>query len=117
MDWYFEVLKKYAVFSGRARRKEYWFFTLFNVIIYLVLYLVELLAGVSGILVGLYSLVVAIPSLAVLVRRLHDTNRSGWWFFISFIPLIGSIILLVFLVQDSQPNENRYGRNPKDAAA
>ncbi len=117
MDWYFEVLKKYAVFSGRARRKEYWFFTIFNVIIYLVIYLVELLVGVSGILVGLYSLVVAIPGLAVLVRRLHDTNRSGWWFFISFIPLIGGIILIVFTVQDSQPNENQYGPNPKDAAA
>ena len=116
MDWYIEVLKKYAVFSGRARRKEYWLFTLFTIIIICVLFLVEELAGAPGVITGLYYLAVLIPSIAVLVRRLHDTNRSGWWFFISFIPIIGSIILLVFLVQDSQPNENRYGRNPKDTA-
>lgn len=115
MNWYIEVLKKYAVFSGRARRKEYWFFILFNTIISFGLILVEVSAGGPGIVVGIYYLAVMIPSLAVLVRRLHDTNRSGWWLFINFIPLIGSIILLVFLVQDSQPDENRYGPNPKAA--
>ncbi len=117
MNWYLEVLKKYAVFSGRARRKEYWIFTLFNAIIALVLSGVESLFGSPGAILGLYCLGVIIPGFAVLVRRLHDTNRSGWWFFISFIPLIGIIILFVFTVQDSQPNENQYGPNPKDAAA
>ena len=117
MNWYIEVLKKYAVFSGRAQRKEYWLFMLFNIIISFVIGLIESFIGDPGIILGLYYLAMLIPSFAVLVRRLHDTNRSGWWFFISFIPLIGSIILIVFLVQDSQPDENRYGPNPKGATA
>ena len=117
MNWYLEVLKKYAVFSGRARRKEYWLFILFNTIISFALILIEYSAGGPGIVAGLYYLAVAIPSLAVLVRRLHDTNRSGWWFFIGFVPLVGGIILFVFTVLDSQPGENRYGPNPKDTAA
>jgi uncharacterized membrane protein YhaH (DUF805 family) len=111
------VLKKYAVFSGRARRKEYWMFVLINLIITFVLYLIEGLVGGPGILGGLYSLAVLIPAIAVGVRRLHDTNRSGWWLLIGLIPLIGTIVLLVFLVQDSQPGENQYGPNPKAAAA
>ncbi len=117
MNWYLEVLKKYAVFSGRAQRKEYWMFLLFNLIITFVLYLIEGLVGGPGIVGGLYSLAVLIPGIAVGVRRLHDTNRSGWWLLISLIPLIGTIVLIVFLVQDSQPGENRYGPNPKAVAA
>ena len=118
MNWYIEVLKKYAVFSGRAQRKEYWLFMLFNTIISFVIWLIELSVGdPPHTVLALYYLAIVIPSLAVLVRRLHDTNRSGWWIFISFIPLIGSIILIVFLVQDSQPDENRYGPNPKGATA
>ena len=122
MNWYLEVLKKYAVFSGRAQRKEYWLFVLCNVVIGVVLSLIgfafaflEWPVGSTGVsaVAGLYALAVVIPSLAVLVRRLHDTNRSGGWFFISLIPIIGGIILLVFLVQDSDPNENQYGPNPK----
>lgn len=117
MNWYLEVLKKYAVFSGRARRKEYWLFVLFNIIIGLALGFIELLAGGPGVLASLYGLAVLIPGSAVLVRRLHDTNRSGWWAFIGLIPLIGAIVLLVFTVQDSQPGENPYGPNPKTATA
>jgi len=133
MNWYLEVLKKYAVFSGRARRKEYWMFTLFSSIITCVLVFVEGLTGSPGVVTFLYNLAVLIPGIAVSVRRLHDTNRSGWWFLISLIPLIGnivvflwvlialillsSIVLLVFMVQDSQPNENQYGSNPKAATA
>ena len=120
MNWYFEVLKKYAVFSGRARRKEYWLFTLCNSVINVVLMLIGTLllstigASDLGVIIpSIYSLAVLVPSLAVVVRRLHDTNRSGWYFFLNLIPLIGSIILLVFLVQDSDPNENRHGPNPK----
>jgi uncharacterized membrane protein YhaH (DUF805 family) len=122
MNWYLAVLKKYAVFSGRARRKEYWFFLLFNIIITIVLSMVDgamgtfaLEAGL-GLLSGIYSLAVLIPSLAVGVRRLHDTNRSGWWLLIGLIPLIGAIVLLIFFVLDGTPGENQYGANPKSEA-
>jgi uncharacterized membrane protein YhaH (DUF805 family) len=122
MNWYFGVLKKYAVFSGRARRKEYWYFVLFNILIAIVLGIIDGVIGSStntgmGLLGGIYTLAVLIPSIAVSVRRLHDTNRSGWWLFIGFVPLIGAIILLVFMVQDSQAGKNRYGSNPKAATA
>jgi uncharacterized membrane protein YhaH (DUF805 family) len=122
MNWYLEVLKKYAVFSGRARRKEYWMFFLFNMIILFVLGLIEGNTGISSgsnqsILASLYSLAVLLPSLAVVMRRLHDTGRTGWWLLIALVPIIGAIVLLVFLVIDSQPSENQYGPNPKGAAA
>ncbi|MCP3941333.1 MAG: DUF805 domain-containing protein [Desulfobacteraceae bacterium] len=113
MNWYFEVLKKYALFNGRARREEYWMFFLINIIIMFVLLLLGLGGGSLAILSTLYSLAVTIPGIAVSARRLHDINRSGWWMFISLVPVIGAIILLVFTVQDSQPGENRYGQNPK----
>ena len=121
MNWYLEVLKKYAVFSGRARRKEYWFFALFNVIIIIALTFVDVSAGSYdidsgfGLLSGLYSLAVLLPGIAVAVRRLHDIDRTGWWLLIAFVPLIGAIVLLVFMVLDSTPGENQYGPNPKDA--
>jgi uncharacterized membrane protein YhaH (DUF805 family) len=123
MNCYLEVLKKYAVFSGRARRKEYWMFFLFNLIITLVLALIDSLTGTFssqaglGLLSGLYSLAVLIPSIAVTVRRLHDTGRSGWWILLGLIPVIGGIILLIFMVLDSQPGENQYGPDPKAALA
>ena len=119
MSWYLTVLKKYAVFRGRASRKEYWMFVLFNIIILAVLMLVEGIAfrGRSNLLASLYQLAILIPGYAVQVRRLHDTNRSGWWSLIGVVPLIGSIVLLVFTVEDSQPEENRYGPNPKAVAA
>ncbi len=114
MNWYLEVLKKYVVFSGRARRKEYWMFFLFNIIIALVLGIIEGLVGGPGIISTLYSLAVLIPGIAVSVRRLHDTSRSGWWLLIGLVPIIGAIVLLVFMVQDSQQGENQYGQNPKN---
>jgi uncharacterized membrane protein YhaH (DUF805 family) len=117
MNWYFEVLKKYAVFGGRSRRKEYWVFFLFNLIISVVLGFVEKLAGGPGVMNMIYSFAVLIPSIAVTVRRLHDTDRSGWWLLIAFVPLIGAIVLLVFMVQDSKPGQNQYGANPKEATA
>ena len=117
MNWYLEVLKKYAVVSGRARRKEYWMFFLFNIIIVFVLGFIEGLVGGQGIISTLYSLAVLIPGIAVSVRRLHDINRSGWWLLIGLVPIIGAIVLLVFMVQDSQPGENQYGRNPKTEIA
>jgi uncharacterized membrane protein YhaH (DUF805 family) len=117
MEWYLEVLKKYAVFSGRARRKEYWMFVLFNIIISFVLGFVEGLMGGTGIIGLVYSLAVFIPSIAVGVRRLHDTGRSGWWLLLILIPLIGAIALLIFMVQEGKDEENDFGRNPKLAMA
>jgi uncharacterized membrane protein YhaH (DUF805 family) len=120
MSWYLEVLKNYAVFSGRARRMEYWMFVLFNIIILIVLALIDYLTGTFspragvGLLGGLYSLAVLIPSLAVTVRRLHDIGRTGWWILIGLIPVIGNIVLLIFMVLDSEPGANEYGPNPKE---
>ena len=121
MDWYIGVLKNYAVFSGRARRKEYWFFVLFNVIISLVLALIDVATDTFdsevgiGLLGTIYGLAVMIPSIAVLVRRLHDTNRSAWWILIAFVPLIGVIVLIVFMFLEGNPDDNDYGENPKFA--
>jgi len=113
MNWYLEVLKKYAVFNGRARRTEYWMFFLFNSIITIALGFIEGIAGSPGVLGMLYSLAVLVPGIAVGVRRLHDTNRSGWWLLISLIPIVGLIVLIVLMVQDSQPEDNQYGPSPK----
>lgn len=115
MDWYLKVVKNYAVFQGRARRKEHWMFILFNVIISLVLSIIENLIGIPSVLTSIYSLVVLLPTLGVSVRRLHDTGRSGWWILIGLIPLIGGIVLLVFACQDSD-RDNQYGPNPKEQA-
>jgi uncharacterized membrane protein YhaH (DUF805 family) len=115
MNYYLEVLKKYAVFSGRARRKEYWMFILFNFIAYAILGFIEVLLGIPAILSSIYGLAVLIPSLAVCVRRLHDSGRSGWWILIGLLPLVGFIVLLIFMVLDSQPGDNQYGPNPKGA--
>lgn len=119
MNWYLEVLKKYAVFSGRARRKEYWMFYLVNCVIGALIGIIEVMAGMSpqSALTILYSLVILIPSFAVAVRRLHDTGRSGWWLLIALVPIVGAIVLLVMVVQDSQPGDNQYGPNPKAMAA
>jgi uncharacterized membrane protein YhaH (DUF805 family) len=120
VSWYLEVLKKYAVFDGRARRKEYWMFVLINFVITVVLILIDILIGTFspqtgvGLLQGLYALAVLIPFITVTVRRLHDTGRSGWSMLIGLIPIIGGIVLLIFMVQDSQPGANQYGPNPKD---
>jgi uncharacterized membrane protein YhaH (DUF805 family) len=117
MNWYLEVLKKYAEFKGRARRKEYWMFFLINLIIAVVIAFVEGMFGSPGIIGMLYSLAVLLPAIGVTVRRLHDTDRTGWWILVFLIPLIGWIVLLVFMVLDSQPGDNEYGPNPKAAAA
>ena len=117
MNWYIEVLKKYAVFSGRARRKEYWMFVLFYIIFGIILGIIEGIIGISGILTGLYCLALLIPSIAVSVRRLHDIGRTGWWVLICLVPIVGSIVLLIFMLLDSQPGDNQYGPFPKNAVA
>ncbi|MEU4109686.1 MULTISPECIES: DUF805 domain-containing protein [unclassified Streptomyces] len=116
MHWYVDVLKKYAVFSGRARRQEYWMFTLFSLIISIVLTILDSALDI-GFLSTIYGLAVLLPSLAVTVRRLHDTSRSGWWILITLIPLVGAIILIVFLASEGKPEANEYGPNPKYAPA
>ncbi|GJF31227.1 membrane protein [Kitasatospora sp. NE20-6] len=116
MDWYLAVLKNYAGFSGRARRKEFWMFTLISFVIS------ALLTGIgtaldTNLLSGIYSLAILIPSLAVLVRRLHDTGRSGWWVLIALIPIIGAITLIVFAATEGDQAPNAHGVNPKLATA
>lgn len=114
MEWYLKVLKNYAVFEGRARRKEYWMFVLVNLIVEIILSVIGSLLHIRQFLTGLYSLAVFLPSLAVSVRRLHDSGRSGLWVLIGLIPFIGAIVLLVFFCLDSQEGNNRFGPNPKD---
>ena len=119
MNWFLIALKKYATFSGRAQRAEYWYFFLFYLLIFIGLSILDGLTGSfsaesgMGFLGGLLSLALFVPSLAVGVRRLHDTGRSGWFLLLALIPLVGAIVLLVFAVQDSTPGENQYGPNPK----
>jgi len=114
MNWYMKVLKQYVDFSGRAQRMEYWMFVLINFLIMLGLSIVDAVIGL-GFLAPLYALAVFLPSIAVGVRRLHDTGRSGWWLLVGLVPLVGVIILIVFFVQDSAPGSNEYGPNPKGA--
>ena len=124
MDWYLKVLKQYADFSGRARRKEFWMFTLFH---FIFVFILAFLIGFSGggfesnetpsfIMIGvfaIYALGTIIPSLAVTVRRLHDIGKSGTWYFISFIPYIGSFWLLILMCMDGNNGTNKWGENPK----
>ncbi len=112
MSWYVECWKNYAVFGGRARRAEYWMFVLINMLVLMGLGVVDFLLG-TAILHDLYCFAVFLPGLAVGVRRLHDTGHSGWWLLIGIIPIIGGIVLLFFMISDSQPGENRFGPNPK----
>ena len=121
MNWYLDAWKNYANFKGRARRTAYWMFILFNLIALVVLSFIESAIGLSGqncygILTGLYTLAIILPLIALAVRRLHDTGRSGWWILIGLVPLIGPIVLIVFYVTDSQPGTNEYGPNPKESA-
>jgi uncharacterized membrane protein YhaH (DUF805 family) len=114
-QYYLDVLKnKYADFNGRARRSEYWYFALFNILCIIPVALISSLLGSFGaILIVLAYIAILVPSIAVLVRRLHDVGKSGWFYFIALIPLIGGIWLLVLLCTDSNPGANEYGPNPK----
>ncbi|WP_115717360.1 DUF805 domain-containing protein [Gallaecimonas mangrovi] len=115
MDNYLAAFRKYADFSGRARRQEYWMFGLFNLLIIVaIMVLIQVTQEPRLAIIELvYALVVLIPSLSLTVRRLHDTGRSGWWILIQMIPLAGGIIFLVFMCSDSHPGTNLYGPNPK----
>jgi uncharacterized membrane protein YhaH (DUF805 family) len=117
MQWYMKVLRQYADFEGRARRTEYWMYILFTMIIVIVLTLLDLalFGQPTGVLGLIYSLATLLPSLGVVVRRLHDTGRSGWWFLISLVPLVGGIVLIVFLATEGTRGTNAYGADPKAA--
>ncbi|RYF92774.1 MAG: DUF805 domain-containing protein [Caulobacteraceae bacterium] len=119
----FAPLRKYADFNGRARRSEYWLFWLFSTVVSLILtFLGGLIFGAAdpsnpfggaNLLSVIWSLGILIPSLAVGVRRLHDTDRSGWWLLIILVPLIGIIVLIIFFVLDGTPGTNKFGPDPK----
>ena len=119
MNWYLKVLKQYADFGGRARRKEYWMFVLFHMFFSIIAMTLDKFLGLTtgelpyGVLYFLYGLAVLIPGLAVAVRRLHDVGKSGWMLLNSLIPLIGSIWLIVLLVTDGQKESNKWGKSPK----
>lgn len=114
MNWYLAVIRQYVAFGGRAHRTEYWMFTLFNVLIMIGLGLVGELVGVKELLGNIYSLAVLLPSLGVSVRRLHDTNRSGWWLLILLIPLLGLLVYLYFMISNGDQGSNRFGDDPKN---
>ncbi|MDR2314578.1 MAG: DUF805 domain-containing protein [Spirochaetaceae bacterium] len=127
MEWYLAVLKKYAVFYGRARRKEYWISTLVHLAIICALTGIRigvdyvfrsysLPSLVLSFIASIYLMAILVPVLAVSVRRLHDTGRTGFFLILGLIPLVGGIILLIYTLQDSFPGENQYGPNPKETA-
>ena len=123
MNWFLQALQKYATFSGRARRSEYWYFFLMYLLIFILLAIVDGITGSFsaksgvGLLSGVFALAMLLPSLAVGVRRLHDIGRSGWWLLIAFVPLIGGIVLLLFAVKVGTPGDNEYGATPALEAA
>lgn len=123
MEWYLKVVRdNYANFDGRARRQEYWMFYLFNMIFTFLLY-IPLIAGAAmesealmmagGLLLMLYIFAIIIPSIAVSVRRLHDQDKSGSWYFVAFIPFIGGIWLLILMATEGTHGPNQYGSDPK----
>ena len=124
MEWATLPLKRYTQFTGRSRRKEYWSFFLLMLAAYIVAGLVDNILGMGGLIGGVYgpltlltALFFIIPSFAVGIRRLHDTNRSGWWVLIGFIPLIGGLILLYFFILEGTRGPNQYGPDPKEGEA
>ena len=120
MSWFILAWQRATDFSGRSRRKEYWYFTLFNAIIMIFLALFAVAfsedrkpATFPFFMMFTYGLVLFVPSLAITIRRLHDIGKSGWWYFIAFVPFVGGIILFVFTLLDSQPYPNEWGLDPK----
>lgn len=119
MHWYTDVIRRYADFDGRSARPEFWWFALWNVGVTLAIYIVgRVVLGANGgsLLADLYGLALLLPSLGVEIRRLHDTNRSGWWILIAFIPIVGAIVLIVFFAMAGTPGPNKYGAEPSAGA-
>lgn len=123
MHWYFDALRKYAAFTGRSRRAEYWVFFVINFVVYLAAAFLDVMAGTFskemgvGLASGVYALFVLLPSVSVSVRRLHDTNRSAWWLLLGFVPIIGPLVLFVIYCLEGTPGDNDYGGDPKAEAA
>ena len=137
MSWYLKVLRQYVDFQGRARRREFWMFVLVTAIVAVVLGIVDVLLGTdaaigvrdgarigifnglfvfpssTGLISGIYVLATFLPSLAVLVRRLHDRDHTGWWVLVLLVPVIGFIVMLFFTISESRPEPNRYGADPR----
>ncbi|NOW04469.1 DUF805 domain-containing protein [Clostridium beijerinckii] len=113
MNWYLDVLKKYAVFEGRACRKEYWMFILFNFLFTILAIIIEVALRGDYIVLATYILAMIIPNISSVVRRLHDIGKSGFWFFIRFIPVIGGIWMIMLLCTEGEPGGNQYGEDPK----
>lgn len=110
-DWFKKCIRNYVNFRGRARRKEYWYFYLMAYIIYIVAISIDSVIGSDSIIfIGLAILVLFLPSLAVTIRRLHDVNKSGWYYLLTVIPLIGAILLLVWTCTDTYPDTNKWGK-------
>lgn len=123
MEWMLLPLKRYADFQGRSRRKEYWMFVLGIIIAVILLSIIEGILGLTGMIGGAYGpltllffLAIIVPSIAVQVRRFHDQDKSGWFVLIGLIPLIGGIIVLVFMCLEGTRGPNRFGPDPKDPA-
>lgn len=118
MDWFVTVLQRYAVFSGRAGRPEFWFFTLISLLAAVLLSFVDGILGTTslragiGLLSGVFALALFVPALAVTVRRLHDGDRSGWWCLVSLVPLLGALVLLVLVLLKGTAGANRFGSAP-----
>lgn len=112
MEWFIKCWRQYADFSGRARRKEYWMFYLFNLLANMVLSGIDTIIGIP-VCCSIYAVAVFIPSLAVCVRRLHDVGKSGWMFLIIFIPIVGALWLLVLFCIEGEAVANKWGENPK----
>ena len=120
MEWATLPLKRYAEFTGRSRRKEYWMFVLLSIGIYVIARILDGIAGLNGVIAGTYGPITAlaalgllVPSLAVSIRRLHDSDRSGWWLLLGLVPIVGEIIVLIFMVLEGTRGANRFGADPK----
>jgi len=113
MEWYIGVLSQYTVYTGRARRKEYWMFVLISAIVTVILNVFDALFSSFGLASLLYGLAVFLPATCVSIRRLHDTGRSGWWLLLCLIPVLGFLVLVFFLVLEGDSDENEYGLDPK----
>jgi len=111
--WKQVVLERYAQFTGRSRRAEFWWYALANFIVSVVLQLLIAVSSVFWVLYVVYGLAVLIPGIAVGIRRLHDTDKSGWWLLIGLIPIVGLIVLIVFFATDGLPGANKYGTSEK----
>ncbi len=117
MHWYVSVLRKYAVFSGRASRREFWMFCLVHIAIGVGLVIGFLLGEAFAYLFLLYQAALLLPTVSVFIRRFHDSNRSGWWILVVFIPFIGGIVVLALAATAPDPNDNKYGPAPEMATA